>query len=107
MTPIGYTEGALVEQPAVALLSELGWKTFDAYSEFDHGVSPLGRETKAEVILKTRLREALLRLNPDVSVDSIHQAIEELSRDRSRMSAVAANREIYHLLKNGVRVPVP
>jgi len=102
-----YTEDALVEQPAIALLAELGWKTFDAYTEFDHGVSPLGRETKAEVILKTRLREALLGLNPDVSVDSIHQAIEELSRDRSRMGAVAANREVYHLLKNGVRVPVP
>lgn len=107
MTPKGYTEGALVEQPAIALLAELGWKTFDAYSEFDRGVSPLGRETKADVILRTCLREALLRLNPDVSVDSVHQAIEELSRDRSRMSAVAANREVYHLLKNGVRVPVP
>jgi len=107
MTPKGYTEDALVEQPAIALLSELGWETFDAYSEFDHGSSPLGRETKADVILKTRLREALLRLNPNVSMESVHQAIEELARDRSRMSAVAANREIYHLLKNGVRVPVP
>jgi len=107
MTPKGYTEDTLVEQPAIALLSELGWETFDAYSEFDHGPSPLGRETKAEVILKTRLREALLRLNPDVSMESVHQAIEELARDRSRMSAVAANREIYTLLKNGVRVPVP
>ena len=105
--PSGYTEDALVEQPAIALLDELGWETFNAYSEFDNGASPLGRETKAEVILKTRLREALLRLNPEVSVDSIHQAIEDLTRDRSRMSAVAANREIYHLLKNGVRVPVP
>lgn len=107
MTPKGYTEDALVEQPAIALLFELGWETFDACSEFDHGLSPLGRETKAEVILKTRLREALLRLNPDVSIESVHQAIEELTRDRSRMSAVAANREIYHLLKNGVRVPAP
>lgn len=107
MTPKGYNEDALVEQPAIALLAELGWKTFDAYSEFDHGVSPLGRETKADVILKTHLREALLWLNPDISVDSIHQAIEALSRDRSRMSAVATNREVYHLLKNGVRIPVP
>ncbi len=107
MTPRGYTEDALIEQPAIALLSKLGWETFDAYSEFDHGASPLGRENKAEAVLKTRLSEALLRLNQDVSVDSIHQAIEELTRDRSRMSAVAANREIYHLLKNGVRIPSP
>jgi len=107
MTPAGYTEDALVEQPAIALLAELGWETFNAYSEFDSGVSPLGRETKSEVILKTRLRTALLALNPDAPVEAIHQAIEELTRDRSRMSPVAANREIYHLLKNGVRVPMP
>ncbi len=106
MTPVGYTEDALVERPAIALLAELGWETVNAYGEFDHGASTLGRETKAEVVLKTRLREALLRLNPEVSVESIHQAIEELARDRSRLSATAANREIYHLLKNGVRIPV-
>ncbi len=106
MTPTGYTEDALVERPAIALLAELGWETVNAHGEFDHGASTLGRETKAEVVLKTRLREALLRLNPEVSVESIHQAIEELARDRSRLSATAANREIYHLLKNGVRIPV-
>jgi type I restriction enzyme R subunit len=107
MTPAGYTEDALVEQPAITLLAELGWETFNAYSEFDHGASPLGRETKAEVVLKTRLREALLDFNPEAPVEAIHQAIEELTRDRSRMSPVAANREIYQLLKNGVRVPMP
>ena len=105
--PSGYTEDALIERPAIALLAALGWQTVNAYHEFDHGASSLGRETKAEVVLKIRLREALLRLNPEVSVEAIHQAIEELTRDRSRMSATAANREIYHLLKNGVRVPMP
>jgi len=107
MTPAGYTEDTLVERPAVALLAELGWDTINAYQEFDHGASTLGRETKSEVILTARLRPALQRLNPDVPPEAVRQAIEELKRDRSRMSLVAANREIYHLLKNGVRVPVP
>jgi type I restriction enzyme R subunit len=107
MTPTGYTEDALVERPAIALLAKLGWETINAYGEFDHGASTLGRETKAEVILASRLRPALQRLNPDAPSEAIDQAIEELTRDRSRMSMVAANREIYHLLKNGVRVPVP
>ena len=35
-----------------------------------------------------------------------YQAIEEVTRDRSRMSLVAANREVYHLLKDGVRIKV-
>ena len=61
-----YSEDALVEQPAIALLAKLGWETFNAYGEFDNGASPLGRETKAEVVLKTRLRDVLLRLNSDV-----------------------------------------
>ena len=107
MTPTGYTEDALVERPAIALMAKLGWETVNAYGEFDYGTSTLARETKAEVILKARLRLALLRINPDAPIEAIHMAIEELTRDRSRMSATAANREIYHLLKNGVRVRVP
>jgi len=107
MTPSGYTETALVEQPAIALLAELGWETFNAYHEFDHGPSSLGRETKDEVILVARLRPVLRRLNPDAPPEAIEQAIEDLTRDRSRMSLAAANRETYHLLKNGIRVHVP
>jgi len=107
VTPAGYTEDALVERPAIALLAALGWETINAYQEFDRGASTLGRETKAEIILTGRLRPALQRLNPTAPPEAINQAIQELTRDRSRMSMVAANREIYHLLKNGVRVPMP
>jgi type I site-specific restriction-modification system R (restriction) subunit len=105
--PTGYTEDAMVERPAISLLADLGWETVNAYHEFDHGASSLGRETRAEAILTARLRKALQRLNPDAPIDAISQAIEELARDRSRMSMTAANRELYHLLKNGVRVPDP
>jgi type I restriction enzyme R subunit len=105
--PKGYTEDELIEQPAVALLSDLGWETFNAYHEFDHSSSPLGRETRSEVIITTHLRPALRRLNPEVSEESINRTIEELSRDRSRMSPVAANRENYILMKNGFRATVP
>ncbi|MEI6308966.1 MAG: type I restriction endonuclease [bacterium] len=81
MTPSGYSEDALIEQPAIVLLAKMGWETVNAYREFDHGASTLGRETKSEVILIARLRPALQRLNPDVSPEAINQAIEELSRD--------------------------
>ena len=107
MSPAGYTEDALVERPAIALLAELGWQTVNAYSEFDHGASTLGRETRSEVILTARLRPALQRLNPNMPPEAIDQAIEQLTRDRSRMSMVAANRAIYNLIKNGVHVSTP
>ena len=85
--PTGYSEDALVEQPAIALMSELGWDTANAYHEFDHGASTLGRETRAEVVLTARLLPVLQRLNPDASPEAISQTIEELTKDRSRMSA--------------------
>ena len=102
-----YSEDTLVEQPAIALLGELGWETVNAFGEFDQGASLLGRETRAEVILTARLRPALQRLNPEASRDAIGQVIEELTRDRSRMSMAAANQEIYLLIKNGIRATVP
>lgn len=101
-----YSEDALVEKPAIQLLESLGWTAFNAYGEFERGASSLGRETKAEAILTTRLRQKLLDLNPEASPEAVHAAIEELTRDRSRLSPAAANRAIYHLLKNGVRVAV-
>ena len=64
----------------------------------------LGRETQAEVVLVSRLRPALERLNPDAAKEAIDQAIEELTRDRRATSPAQANREIYKHLKNGVKV---
>ena len=107
MSPAGYTEDELIERPAIALLNEMGWETVSTFEEFDHGPSALGRETRAEVVLTARLRPALQLLNPEASPEAISQTVAELTRDRSRMSLVAANREIYSLLKNGVRAPVP
>jgi len=102
-----YTENTLVEKPAIELFSELGWQYQDGFHEFDNiGGSPLGRETKSEVVLKSKLRIALLKLNPDVSPDLIEDTINELTRDRSIMSPVEANREIYLLIKDGIRVSI-
>jgi len=99
-----YSEQALVEQPAIELFGELGWETADCFHEFDSGRSPLGRETPSEVVLIPRLRAALENLNPGLAAEATGLAIEELLRDRSVMSMTAANREVYQLLKDGVKV---
>ena len=67
----------------------------------------LGRETKGEVVLATRLRSALVRLNPALPAEAINNAIDEITRDRSAMLLEAANREVYRLLKEGIVVSVP
>ena len=60
-----FSEDQLIEQPAIGLLEELGWARLDCFDEFSQaGGSPLGRETKSEVVLTSRLRPALQRLNP-------------------------------------------
>ena len=100
-----YSEDELIEQPAINLLTEMGWETLNCYSEFDQrDGSPLGRQTKSEVVLTARLHAVLERLNPTATQDAITKAIEELTRSRSLMSSVEANLEIYTLLKDGVKV---
>ena len=94
-----------VEQPAIGLFSELGYDTANCFSEkVGLSGSTLGRETTEQVILTPKLRSALKKLNPDLHGEAIDLAIEELARDRSAMSLVQANREVYKLLKDDGKV---
>ena len=65
------------------------------------------RKMKGEVVLVSRLRAALERLNPALPPEAITAAVDDLTRDRSAMSLEAANREVYLLLKEGIKVSVP
>jgi type I restriction enzyme R subunit len=98
-----YSEDTLVEQPAIALFAQLGYETVNAFHETFGQHGTLGRETSAEVVLVPRLRAALQRLNTGVAAEAIEGAIEEIARDRSALSMAQANREVYHLLKDGAR----
>jgi len=105
MTNTDFSENALVEQPAIALFKELGYETSNCfYEKVGTTNATLGRETTAEVVLVPKLQAALKKLNPDIGDDAIRLAVEELTKDRSAMSLAHANREIYKLLKDGVRV---
>jgi len=99
-----YTENPLVEQPAIALFKELKWHFLDCFNEFDGQTSFLGRENKDEVILRSRLLPALRVLNSALPDEALRLAMDELARDRSTMSMAHANREIYGLLKDGVKI---
>ncbi len=105
--PHAYTEDQLVEQPAIQLFAELGWSTVSAMDETLGPTGTLGRETTGDVILDGRVRVALARLNPALLADALDAAVAELTRDRGAMTPVAANREIWALLRDGVPVQVP
>lgn len=117
MTAHAYTENQLVEQPAIGLFAGMGWCiAFGSHLQAgtlaageqtavvidESGL--FGRETKGEVVLTDRLRAALVKLNPDLPAAAIDAAIDEIVRDRSAMGTVNANREIYELIKNGVKL---
>jgi hypothetical protein len=64
MSAHAYTEDQLVEQPAIGLFTELGWQTVSALEQAFGVTGTLLRETKGAVVLVSRLRVALERLNP-------------------------------------------
>jgi type I restriction enzyme R subunit len=67
----------------------------------------LRRQNKGELVLVSRSRAALEKLNLALPLEAITATVDELTRDRSAMSLVAANREVYPLLKDGVKVSIP
>ena len=69
--PHAYTEEQLVEQPAIGLFAELGWQTVSALEETFGATGTLLRETKGDVVLVSRLRAALERLNPALPPEAI------------------------------------
>lgn len=130
MSTHAYTEDQLVEQPAIGLFAELGWTTVSALEETFGAPSPglaaqsttltqpaatlsrptgegqlgegasLGRETKGEVVLVSRLRAALERLNASrmghhaLPPEAITAAIDVLTRDRSAMSLLSGQLKV-------------
>ncbi|MCK9528646.1 MAG: type I restriction endonuclease, partial [Syntrophales bacterium] len=107
MTPTGYSEDSLIEQPAIELLKELGWEHINGFHETMGSEGTLGRDNQSEVVLRKHLLPAFSRLNPDLPSEAFDLALEELNRDRSRLSMPAANREIYKHLRDGLKVRLP
>ena len=97
-------EFAYVEKPSMDLLARLGWTPVDAFQEILGAQGTIGRDSQHDVVLKHRLRFAMRKLNsPDVPDTAINEAVEALSKDRSVMDRVRANREVYDLLRDGYR----
>jgi type I restriction enzyme, R subunit len=97
------SEGAL-ETNTIRLFEELGWKAANCYHEICGANSTLGRETTEQVVLEWRLKTALEKLNPEVPPLALDLAVDELTKDRSVLSPVRANQQVYKLLKDGIKV---
>ncbi|TCA34333.1 type I restriction endonuclease subunit R [Rhizobium leguminosarum bv. viciae] len=106
LTGIVASEDGSVEKPALALLRELGWQHVDLYNETLGLVNPTGRTSFRQAFLPARLQAALRKLNPSLPAEALRQAEAVITRDRSTMPPIVANREVLSLIRNGVPVQV-
>lgn len=103
MVPVG-GEYLYVEKPSMELLGQLGWIAVDAFQETLGPNGTLGRDSQHDVILSHRLYAAVRHLNPaDVPDLAVAEAVAAVTKDRSVMDRVRANREVYYLLRDGYR----
>src|SRR3989338_1393702 len=102
-----FSEDNLVEQTVIKLIKEIWADSACHINAFkDEDDLKLGRDNQGEVVLKKYLLPALKKLNPALSADALAQAADSITRDRSNLSLVKANQEIYKLLRDGVNVSV-
>ncbi len=97
----------MVERTVIKIIREL-WSGSDccvnAFADVDD--AKLGRAHRGEVVLGERLRTTLERLNPGLAREALDQAMEQITRDRSHLSLVNANKEVYALMRDGASVQV-
>src|SRR5258705_7296073 len=90
-----------IERALVQKLQHLhGFDSLDCHTEDPEDLNDgSGRVSKRDVILVDRVREAAIRLNPTIPRPAIEDALEKLIDRRQIMTLVAANREVYDLLR--------
>ena len=91
----------------LALLQKLqhvhGFDTLDCYTADAAELNDeSGRVDKRKVILEGRLSEAAYRLNPNIPKKEIDRVLVSVLDMRKAMSLVAANREVYGLIRDGI-----
>ncbi|MEP2028683.1 MAG: type I restriction endonuclease subunit R [Paracoccaceae bacterium] len=92
----------LVEQAALALFQELGWKFADPILIGPDG-SEKARGSYGEVVLRDVLHEATIRLNPDIPQEALNAAIKQVQVSETP-SLIEENRRTHRLLVDGVDV---
>lgn len=100
------TEDTLVQQTTADYLRDaLGWETVFAYNEETFGPEgTLGRTSDREVVLKRRLSEKLVELNPGLPEDAYRDAVRQVVEWSAAQSPLSLNQDKYALLKDGVLV---
>ena len=97
----GFTESE-VEEAALAWLEAIGWSIAHG-PDIAPDASGAERAGYGEVVLEQRLRDALVRLNPNLPAEAIEDAFRKLTRPEGP-TLEARNRAFHRMVVNGVTV---
>ena len=97
----GFTEWE-VEEAALTWLAAIGWRVAHGPDIAPETLSA-ERATYSDVVLKGRLRDALVRLNLNLPSEAIEDAFRRLTRPEGA-TLEARNRSLHRMLVNGVTV---
>ena len=92
-----YSEDQLIEQPCMDIFQELTWETANVYEGEtfgEHGT--LGRDSEADVILRTRFYQAIKNLNPNLPKQAYDLAYESINRNDATKNLADINFEKYN-----------
>ena len=100
------TEDQLVQQTTSDYLhDELDWNVAYAYNEETFGPDgTLGRANDKEIVLTRYLKEALIKLNPNLPPLAYQDAIRQIVEYSSTQTVLQINQDKYKLIKEGVQV---
>ena len=91
-----------VEQAALSWLHDLGWQVAHG-ADIAPETPGAERGDYGQVVLESRLRDALSRLNPSLPLSALNDALRKLTRPEGA-TLEARNREFHRMLVNGVTV---
>lgn len=95
-----------IEQALLQKLNtQFGFKQLNCFTAKPEDLNDKSNRTdKRDVILGDRLKAACLRLNPAIPETVIDEVVERVMDRRVAMSGIAANKEVYDLIRDGVPV---
>lgn len=101
-----YSEDQLIEQTCIDIFkNQLQWEIANVYQGETFGASgTIGRESEADVVLKTRFYNAIQTLNPNLPKQAYDLAFEQLNNDDATKGLAEINHEKHNYLKEGIPV---
>ena len=101
-----YSEDQLIEQTCIDIFkNQLHWEIANVYQGETFGANgTLGRDSEADVLLKSRFIEAIKHLNPGLPIKVYETAFEIINSDDSTKGLAEINHEKYLFLKEGIPV---